>query len=111
MGGMSEVRWRLADFLEEHDLTAYALGKTIGSTRMNTIYRIARRGQEPQRADFPTLALVLDGLTRLTGKRVSLLDVLEYIPDPTLTASPTEEELAALPEDTERSDDDEDLVF
>ena len=101
MGSMSEVRWRLADFLEEHGITAYALGKTIGSTRMNTIYRIARRGQEPQRADFPTLALVLDGLTRLTGKKVSLLDVLEYIPDQPMMTAPTEEELAALPEDTE----------
>ncbi|RJF71496.1 hypothetical protein D3875_07865 [Deinococcus cavernae] len=47
---------------------------------MNTIYRIARRGQEPQRADFPTLALVLDGLTKILGKPVSLLDVLEYVP-------------------------------
>lgn len=111
MSGMSEVRWRLADYLAEHGLSAYALGKATGITRMNTIYRIARRGNEPTRVDLPTLALVLDGLTRLTGKRVSLLDVLEYIPDPSLTASPTEEELAALPEDTERSDDDEDLVF
>lgn len=81
MLGMSEVRWRLADFLAEHGLSAYALGKASGINRMNTIYRIARRGEEPTRVDLPTLALIIDGLTQLTGKSVSLLDILEYIPD------------------------------
>ncbi|UBV42607.1 helix-turn-helix transcriptional regulator [Deinococcus taeanensis] len=84
---MSMVRWRLADFLEEKNLTAYALGKATGITRMNTIYRIARRGAEPTRVDLPTLALVLDGLQKLTGAPVSLTDVLEYVPD---TLSPAE---------------------
>lgn len=79
---MSIVRWRLADFLEERSLTTYALVQAIGTTRMNTIYRIARRGQEPTRVDLPTLATVLDGLRKLTGEPVSIMDVLEYVPDP-----------------------------
>jgi len=78
---MSIVRWRLADFLETRGLTAYALGKTIGSPRMNTIYRIARRGEEPTRVDFLILATVLDGLRKLTGEDVQLTDILEYVPD------------------------------
>lgn len=106
MAGMSEVRWRLADFLSEHGLTAYAVAKASGISRMNTIYRIARSGKEPTRVDLPTLALILDGLTKLTGKSVSLLDILEYIPDTPKVATRTIsiEELAALP-------DEDDLYF
>ena len=32
MSGMSEARWRLADYLAEHGLSAYALGKATGIT-------------------------------------------------------------------------------
>ncbi|MGM9320865.1 helix-turn-helix domain-containing protein [Deinococcus aquaticus] len=94
---MSTVRWRLADFLQEKNLTAYALGKATGITRMNTIYRIARKGSEPTRVDLPTLALVIDGLQKLTGETVSITDILEYVPDqsPQLEepAQPEEDEL------------------
>ncbi|THF70149.1 helix-turn-helix transcriptional regulator [Deinococcus sp. Arct2-2] len=79
---MSIVRWRLAEYLEERNFTTYALVQAIGTTRMNTIYRIARRGDEPTRVDLPTLASVLDGLRKLTGQDVAITDVLEYIPDP-----------------------------
>lgn len=79
---MSVVRWRLAEFLETKHLTAYALGKSIGGARMNTIYRIARRGEEPTRVDFLILAVILDGLRKLTNEEVQLSDILEYIPDP-----------------------------
>lgn len=78
---MSTVRWRLADFLEERGITAYALAKASDISRLNTIYRIARRGQEPTRVDLPTLATVLDGLRKLTGQPIDITDVLEYLPD------------------------------
>lgn len=81
MVDMSVVRWRLADFLAERNLTTYALGKAIGTTRMNTIYRIARRQEEPTRVDFFVLAAVLDGLRKLTGEDVQITDILEYVPD------------------------------
>ena len=70
----------MAEFLERQGLTAYALGKEIGGARMNTVYRIARRGDEPQRVDLVILAAVLDGLRRLTGEEVQIGDVLEYLP-------------------------------
>ena len=69
---MSTVRWRLADFLDERGISTYALIQAIGSTRMNTIYRLTRRGQEPSRVDFHTLATVLDGLSKLTGQPVGI---------------------------------------
>lgn len=75
------VRWRLADFLEQRSLSAYALGKAMGTSYMNTVYRLARRGDEPTRVDLPTLSNVLDGLRKLTGEDVKITDVLEYIPD------------------------------
>ena len=77
---MSTVRWRLADFLDERGISTYALIQAIGSTRMNTIYRLTRRGHEPSRVDLHTLATVLDGLTKLTGKPVDISEVLEYVP-------------------------------
>ncbi|GGR32178.1 hypothetical protein GCM10008957_48510 [Deinococcus ruber] len=48
---------------------------------MNTIYRIARKGEEPTRVDFLILAAILDGLRKLTGEEVQLSDILEYVPD------------------------------
>lgn len=78
---MPEVRWKLAAYLESKGLTAYALGKVIGVTRMNTIYRIARRGDEPIRVDLPTLALIIHGLRKLTGEEVGITDILEYSSD------------------------------
>lgn len=78
---MSVVRWRLADYLEKRGLTAYALGKAMGTSYMNTVYRMARRGDEPTRVDLPTLSSVLDGLRKLTGEDVQIADVLEYVPE------------------------------
>lgn len=77
---MSVIRWKLADFLAEHGLTAYALGKAMGTSYMNTVYRMARRGHEPSRIDLPTLVNVLDGLRTLTGKEVEIADILIYEP-------------------------------
>ncbi|GHG41737.1 hypothetical protein CBQ26_14380 [Deinococcus indicus] len=77
---MSVIRWKLADFLAEHGLTAYALGKAMGTSYMNTVYRMARRGHEPSRIDLPTLVNVLDGLRTLTGKDVEIADILVYEP-------------------------------
>jgi hypothetical protein len=80
---MAEVRWKLADYLEAHKLTPYRLAKQLGSTtRMNTVYRLARRGQEPTRVDLVTLATVMEGLRKLTGEEVKLDDVLEFVPSP-----------------------------
>lgn len=80
-GVMSAVRWRLSRYLEERNLTAYALAKAGGINRMTTVYRIAKVGSEPSRVDLPTLAAILDGLRKLTGEDVQITDILEYVPD------------------------------
>jgi len=78
---MATFRWRLADFLNKRDISVYALAKTRGVTKMNSIYRLARKGQEPQRIDLAVLAEVITELRQLTGEEVQLADLLEYVPD------------------------------
>ena len=78
---MSALHWRLADYLETRQLTAYALGKAMGANYMNTVYKMAKKGKEPSRVDLPTLLRILDGLRKLTGEEVQLSDILEYVPD------------------------------
>lgn len=85
MGGMSVTRWRLAAFLRERGLSAYALAKISAVKHPNTVYRIARDGHEPTRVDLPTLTAILDGLRQLTGEDVRLTDILVY--DPAAPAS------------------------
>ncbi|MDQ3397545.1 MAG: helix-turn-helix transcriptional regulator [Deinococcota bacterium] len=76
---MGKVRWKLKQYLEKHNLTAYRLAQTLGTRgRMPTIYRLAREGEEPSRVDLPTLANVIDGLRELTGEDVQVSDLLEY---------------------------------
>jgi len=78
---MSVLRWRLAEFLRARKLTAYSLGKAMGTSYMNTVYKMAKPGNGPSRVDLPTLVRVLDGLRKLTGEDVQLTDILEYVPD------------------------------
>lgn len=78
---MSAIHWRLADYLETRHLTAYALAKAMGTSYMNTVYKMAKKGKEPSRVDLPTLLRILDGLRKLTGEDVQLTDILEYVPD------------------------------
>jgi DNA-binding Xre family transcriptional regulator len=81
MVGMAVVRWRLGEYLQQRGITAYALAKASGIHRMSTVYRIAKKGEEPTRVDLPTLASLLVGLTKITGEPVQLTDILEYVPD------------------------------
>jgi hypothetical protein len=78
---MSVTRWKLAGFLKEKKLSAYALAKASSVKQPNTVYRMARPGYEPTRVDLPTITAVLDGLRKLTGEDVQITDVLEYLPD------------------------------
>lgn len=80
--GMGAIRWKLAEFLEANKLTAYRLATTLDShTRTPTIYRIAKKDVELSRIDFTVLATVIDGLRELTGKDVTVSDLLEYQED------------------------------
>ena len=81
--GMGAIRWKLNKFLSEHDLTAYRLATTLDShTRTPTIYRLAKEDLELSRIDFNVLATIIDGLRELTGKKVDITDLLEYVEEP-----------------------------
>lgn len=73
------VRWRLKEYLEENDVSAYALTK-VSELSPNAIYTIARGETNQVRLD--TLAELLAGLRKLTGREVSLEAVLEFDPGP-----------------------------
>ncbi len=76
--GMAKMNWKLADFMRDNDVTAYKLGNQLGGhTRISTVYRLIDEKQ-PSRIDFQTLADVIDGLRKITGKRVKLADLLDY---------------------------------
>ena len=71
---VNTVKWKIAELLENHGKTAYALAKVSGLS-MPTIYSIVN-GQK-KGVQFDVLASVMRGLEELTGQRIELSDVLE----------------------------------
>lgn len=72
----TRLTWKLADYLEARQLSAYKLSK-VADVNEGTIYRLSRKGYQPNRIDLPTLAGVIAGLRLLTGEEVGLEDILE----------------------------------
>jgi len=76
--GMARIRWKLHDLLQQHGLSAYALGQKLGgTTRIPTIYRLARADEHPQRVDLNLVAEIIVALRSLTEERIELSDLLE----------------------------------
>ena len=67
------VRWRVKEFLDQHNKTPYALWKASGLSR-NQTYAICTGEQE---------GLRFDGLSKLVGIPVTPNDLLEVIEEPT----------------------------
>lgn len=76
---MDTVRWKLRDFLEQNNLTTYALVRA-SDLAPNTVYSLARGATKHVRLD--TVAGVLGGLRRLTGHEVGLSDILVHETQP-----------------------------
>ena len=68
------VKWRLRKYLDDNDVSAYALTKAA-ALAPNTVYALARGDQG--RVDLEVLDKVITGLEHLTGRRVELTDLLE----------------------------------
>jgi DNA-binding Xre family transcriptional regulator len=68
------VKWKLREYLDKNKLSAYALTKSA-ELAPNTVYALARGDQG--RVDLEVLDKVLTALDGLTGKRVSVCDLLE----------------------------------
>jgi DNA-binding Xre family transcriptional regulator len=74
---MGKVKWRLKEYLDEHDVSAYALTKAA-TLSPNAIYSIARG--ETNQVRLETLEGLLTGLRKLTGEEVGFEDLLDYEP-------------------------------
>jgi len=75
---VASVKWKLANILEAEGINPYKLAVEVKHSRANTVYRLARKGEELKRVDLEVLADVLSGLRKLTGKDIKLTDLLDY---------------------------------
>ena len=76
------MRWKLREFLEGQNLTAYQLWKASGLSKTGLYNLTTPKGVEKAKGvDFETLGKLVQGLEKLTHKRVSLDDVLEVVRD------------------------------
>lgn len=73
---MAMVVWKLKEFMDEHKLSPKTVEKAaeIGE---NSIYRVLR-GNGVMLVDRRTLAAIIRGLRKLTGKSVEVADLLVY---------------------------------
>jgi DNA-binding Xre family transcriptional regulator len=69
------LEWKVKEFLEIHGISAYRLMKEAAIAQ-GTAYRLANN--QAGGLSLETLDAVIEGLRRLTGKRVLLADLLEY---------------------------------
>jgi DNA-binding Xre family transcriptional regulator len=71
------IRWKLKEVLHEHGITPYRLMVDSGIAN-STIYRLTNNKTDGVQG--PVLDKILNSLCKLTGKRISVGDVLEHIP-------------------------------
>lgn len=74
------LEWKVKEFLEAHNVSAYRLMKEAGLAQ-GTAYRLANN--QANGLNLNTLDAVVEALRRLTSKRVILADLLEYQEDKT----------------------------
>jgi DNA-binding Xre family transcriptional regulator len=72
---MPELRWRLKEFLEEHEISAYSLAKD-SSLSLPSVYRLTNN--HSRYIQFDTLETIVATLERKTGKSIQLTDLLEF---------------------------------
>jgi DNA-binding Xre family transcriptional regulator len=75
---MPELRWKLKEYLENNDVSAYSVAKETGLS-LPSIYRLTNN--HSRYIQFDTLISIMATIEKKTGKPVSVSDILEYIPD------------------------------
>lgn len=71
------IRWKLKEFLHDHNLTVYKLTKAAeGRLSSNHIYILARGTTKT--VELETLNVLIETLQDLTNKPVNVADLLEY---------------------------------
>lgn len=72
------VQWKLKQFLDQEGITAYRLAdETHGKLSQNGVYRLA--SGELKGIRFETLDIIIPALSKLSGKQVTLQELLEYV--------------------------------
>lgn len=72
------VMWKLRKYLDQHEVSAYALLKST-DLAPSTVYALARGDQG--RVDLAVLDKVIGALEQLTGRQVKFDDLLEREPE------------------------------
>lgn len=78
MMGMSHIRSRLPVVLAEHRIKQRQLAEAAGirQATISQLYNESGKGVQ-----FDTLTSIIEGIEKLTGKRYTVGDLLEYVPD------------------------------
>jgi len=72
------IVWKLAQFLEEHNITAYRLAtETHGRLSQNAVYRLTN--SDVSRFDANSLDAIIEALRKITDESVNVSDLLEYV--------------------------------
>jgi DNA-binding Xre family transcriptional regulator len=71
------VVWKLKDLLAAHDIAPYRLARESGM-HAPSVYRMLR-GTGTKAVTRETLATIISALRTLTGKSISVCDLLEYV--------------------------------
>ncbi len=74
---MKTLRWKFGDYLKAHSITAYRLSKELGGTASRRLPYEWAKGP-PQHLHLDVLQKVMAALEDITGKPVSVCDLLEY---------------------------------
>ena len=72
---MGTIQVRLHEYLKEHGLSAYRLGKKVAGVSPKTIYAITSGRSRPS---LEALERIVEALRELTGEVVKPGDLLEY---------------------------------
>jgi len=76
---MIKVRWKLRDVMAENRVSVALLSAEMNGKRLPTLYRLTSPNNTPDRVDLATLEAVLDTLRRITGKPLTVGDLLETV--------------------------------
>ena len=80
------IRWRLKEFLDERGISTYQLAKEVEGLTPVSVYRNAR---DVAALRLDTLDAFIKALRSLTGKEVTVCDLLEYEPAERGPGAPT----------------------
>jgi len=79
---MNKIRLTIGEYLQARGLTPTQLVEAIGTAAdSQTIYELAKNGNNQQQIDLSVLAAIIQGLRKLIGFPVGIEEILQYLPD------------------------------